>query len=289
MRTSSTDRIDQLLLVWLMVPRKESRAHGFYDQLKPVADGAADRKRLTHESIARLLDRGMLEPGGPLRLTEAGRRSAAEIIGGASIPEATKAREWAKKVLLLRSLDVAPTDAAIATAGTGAVLAARIVARRHDVDRKIEADPSKVLAVLARRALGLDEKSAAVKFGDAFAAAFLNGHSGAPSGRVSLRLEDCDLREFADRVTEAARSSTTGRWHGAVFISHVWNTLRARGDVGTTFDKFKRRLIEAYQKDLIELSRADLVDAMSAADVSASETVHSGARFHFVRPEQLAS
>jgi len=40
---------------------------------------------------------------------------------------------------------------------------------------------------------------------------------------------------------------------------------------------------------LIELSRADLVDAMPAADVSASETVHSGARFHFVRPEQLAS
>jgi beta-galactosidase GanA len=90
-------------------------------------------------------------------------------------------------------------------------------------------------------------------------------------------------------VTEAARSSTDGRWHGAVFISHVWKTLQARGIVGITFERFKRRLIEAYQKDLIELSRADLVDAMPAADVSASETVHSGARFHFVRLEQLAS
>ena len=59
--------------------------------------------------------------------------------------------------------------------------------------------------------------------------------------------------------------------------------------MGTTFEKFKRRLIEAHQDGLIVLSRADLVDAMPTADVTASETLHSGARFHFVRLEQLAS
>lgn len=302
MSTSSTDRIDQLALVWLLVPRKESRVGGFSEQLKPLAEGADERRRLADESVARLRGRGMLEPGNRLQLTEAGRRSAAEVLGFGSVPGGRNALEWAKKVLLLRSMDVAPTPTAISTAGTGGVLAARIVARRHKVDRKVETDPAKVLTVLAGRALGLEEIPTALTFKDAFSAVFLKGHSPTPldedtanghSGPVSsttlLRLEHCDLHEFAQRVTEAARSAETGRWHGAVFISHVWNTLRARGDVGITFEKFKRRLIEAHQKDLIELSRADLVEAMPTADVTESETVHSGARFHFVRLEQLAS
>ena len=305
MSTSSTDRIDQLALVWLMVPRKESRVSGFSEQLKPIADGADERTRLANESVARLRGRGMLEPGNLLRLTEAGRRSAAEILGVASIPARQKKLEWAKKVLLLRTMDVVPTPAALAKAGTAAAFAARIVARRHSIHGKVEADPSKVLAVLARRALGLQDTPTELKLKDVFSAVFLrgdppmpldeasahgqNGHSGPASGTWLLRLDDCDIDEFAQRVREAARSAETGRWHGAVFISHVWSTLQARGDVGITFEKFKRRLIQAYQKELIELSRADLVEAMPTADVTESETVHSGARFHFVRLEQLAS
>jgi hypothetical protein len=302
MSTSSTDRIDQLALVWLMVPRKESRVSGFSEQLKPIADGADERKRLANESVARLRGRGMLEPGNLLQLTEAGRRSAAEILGVANIPARQKKLEWAKRVLLLRSMDVVPTVPALSTAGTAAVFAARIVARRHNVDRKIETDPSKVLNVLARRALGLEGKPTALTFAEAFSAVFLlghsptplddvgaNGHNGPAAGTVLLRLQDCDLREFAQRVMDAARSAETRRWHGAVFISQVWSTLQARGELGTTFEKFKRRLIEAHQEKLIELSRADLVEAMPTADVTASETVHSGARFHFVRLEQLAS
>jgi hypothetical protein len=304
MSTSSTDRIDQLALVWLMVPRKESRVNGFSEQLKPLADGADERKRLASESVARLRGRGMLEPGNLLQLTEAGRRSAAEILGKASPPKGKTTLQWAKKVLVLRSMEVA-TEPGAKGARVADVIAARIVARQYKVDRKDGGDPSSVLAALARRALGLPETAEPLEFKDALRAVFLmgrsptpidetggnghNGHSGPVSGTVPLRLEHCDLREFAQQVTEAARSSATGRWHGAVFISHVWSTLQARGNVGTTFEKFKRRLIEAYQQDLIELSRADLVDAMPPADVSASETVHSGARFHFVRPEQLAS
>jgi hypothetical protein len=284
-----------------MVPRKESRVSGFSEQLKPVVDGKDDRRRLANESVTRLRGRGMLEPGSRLQLTEAGRRSAAEVLGIPSIPGGIKF-EWAKKVLLLRSMDMAPTPAAINTARRADVIAARIVARRHKIDRKVEADPSRVLAVLARRALGLEETPTPLKLNDAFSAVFLmghsptpldedtaNGHSGPASGTVLLRLDDCDLDEFAQLVMEAARSAETRRWHGAVFISHVWSTLQARGDVGITFEKFKRRLIQAYQKDLIELSRADLVEAMPTADVTESETVHSGARFHFVRLEQLAS
>jgi len=285
-----------------MVPRKESRVSGFSAQLKPFAAGKDEQKREAGESMARLRERGMIEPGNLLQLTEAGRRKATELLGVSQIPVGPKALEWAKKVLLLRRLDVAPTNTAINTIGKADVIATRVVARRHKLDRGVEADPSRVLAALARRALGLQETGKTLNFHDAFSAIFLmghsptevaqnsaNSHSGPASGTVSLRLGDCELSEFAQRVTEAARSSVTGRWHGAVFISHVWDTLRARSDVGITFERFKRRLVEAHQKYLIELSRADLVDAMPAADVSASETVHSGARFHFVRPEQLVS
>ncbi|RYZ09238.1 MAG: hypothetical protein EOO73_05615 [Myxococcales bacterium] len=285
-----------------MVPRKKSDVTGLSDQLTAIAHAKEDRKRAAGESIARLRARGMVEPGKKLQLTEGGRRSAVEILGVSSIPSG-KRLDWAKKVLLLRSMDVLPTNATIATAGTGDVIAARIVARHHNLDAKQHADPSSVLAALAGRALGLTESLTALTFHDAFSAVFwmghtpsptleddtTNGHSTPASPAIALHLDDCDLKEFARQVTEATRSSTTKRWHGAVFISHVWDALLAQGDVGITFEKFKRRLVDAHQKDLLELSRADLVDAMSPADVSASETVHSGARFHFVRLEQLAS
>lgn len=301
MSTSPTERIDQLALVWLVVPRQKSRVSNFSSQLKHIASGKDDAKRLACESVARLRERGMIQQGNLLELTDEGRRTALEVLGVSRIPPSKTMFQWAKKVLLLRSIDAQPTPAAVNMAGKADVLAARILARRHQLDRKIEASVSKVVAALAWRALGLEEKPT-FKLDDAFSAVFLGGasltawneernaESSLPaSATVALKLGECKLPEFASQVTDAARSSITGRWHDAVFISHVWKTLQARGDVGITFERFQRRLVEAHQADLIELSRADLVDAMPAADVSASETNHSGARFHFVRLEQLAS
>jgi hypothetical protein len=301
MSTASNDRIDQLALVWLLVPRKESRVSGFRPQLTQLEGGADERKRLADECIARLRERGMIQPGNLLKLTDEGRRRALDVLGIPRLPQSKATLQWAKKVLILRFIGAEPTPAAVNTAGRADVLAARIVARQHQLDRKIEASASEVLAALAWRALGL-EKTSTLKLSDAVASAYLNGVSlsarvGQDSRQnsepappaVTLRLAECRLPDFAHQVADAARSSVTGRWHDAVFISHVWNALRARGDVGITFEKFQRRLVEAHQADLLELSRADLVDAMPSADVSASETVHSGARFHFVRLEQLAS
>jgi hypothetical protein len=300
MRTFPTERIDQLALVWLAVPRKESRVAAFSSQLKHIASGAEDAKGLARESIARLRERGLIQPGNLLKLTEEGRRHALEVLGFPKIPT-TGALQWAKRVLLLRSIGVEPTNATLKSAGEANVLAARILARKHQLDRKIEASASKVMAALAWRALGLEEKPT-FKLDDAFSAIVLEAASAstpnedatnkgfaraAPS--VALRLGECKLPEFAHQVADAARSLRTGRWHDAVFISHVWGALRARGDVGITFEKFQQRLVEAHQADLLELSRADLVDAMPAADVSASETSHFGARFHFIRLEQLSN
>jgi hypothetical protein len=99
-----------------------------------------------------------------------------------------------------------------------------------------------------------------------------------------------DLDDFARRVIEAARTSPTG-WFGdaKVFISHVWQALR--GDPafeGMEPATFKDRLIEAHRARLLELGRADLVEAMDPADVLGSATPYQNVVYHFVRTEEPA-
>jgi hypothetical protein len=48
-------------------------------------------------------------------------------------------------------------------------------------------------------------------------------------------------------------------------------------------DGFKRRLAEANNARLLDLSRADMVEAMDFDDVRLSEIPYLGATFHFVR------
>ncbi|HEX8824476.1 MAG TPA: hypothetical protein VF794_31430 [Archangium sp.] len=91
-----------------------------------------------------------------------------------------------------------------------------------------------------------------------------------------------DLRTFAERVKEAAQASTSGRFgEDKIFISHVWRTLREQAR-GLDERTFKDKLVEANRARLLTLSRADLVEAMDPADVSASETRYLGATFHFI-------
>jgi hypothetical protein len=93
------------------------------------------------------------------------------------------------------------------------------------------------------------------------------------------------LADFARRVVEAARTSTTGRFgENKTFIAHAWRSVRDHPDFrGMDLDAFKRRLAEANQARLLDLSRADLVEAMDPDDVRTSETTHLGAHFHFIR------
>jgi hypothetical protein len=93
------------------------------------------------------------------------------------------------------------------------------------------------------------------------------------------------LEEFARRVHNAARGSSTGWFgEGKVFIGHVWRALRFDESArGINFDEFKGRLIEAHNARLIELGRGDLVDAMDPADVRESATPFLNAVYHFVR------
>ncbi len=88
------------------------------------------------------------------------------------------------------------------------------------------------------------------------------------------------LHAFAEQVVRAARSATAGRFgDDRVFISHVWRAMQGHG---LDEQAFKRRLIEANQRRLLSLSRADMVELMDPAELAASEVRHLGATFHFV-------
>ena len=94
-----------------------------------------------------------------------------------------------------------------------------------------------------------------------------------------------DLEAFARRVVAVARSSPTGRF-GAnkVFVAHVWRVLQDEPEIAAMrFEGFKKRLAEANNARFLDLSRADLVEAMDPEDVRLSEVSYLGATFHFIR------
>ena len=94
-----------------------------------------------------------------------------------------------------------------------------------------------------------------------------------------------DPTALAERVKAAARACPTGRYGDhKVFIAHVWDRLRPEPDfAGMDLDGFKRALAEANNLRLIDLARADLVQAMDPEDVRRSEVQYLNATFHFVR------
>jgi hypothetical protein len=104
--------------------------------------------------------------------------------------------------------------------------------------------------------------------------------SPAPAASIEL-----DLPAFAEKVKAAARVCPTGRFgDNKVFISHLWKTLKSdRAFAAMDLASFKERLAEANNARLLDLSKADLVQAMDAEDVRDSEVHYLSTTFHFVR------
>jgi hypothetical protein len=94
-----------------------------------------------------------------------------------------------------------------------------------------------------------------------------------------------DLPSFAERVKSVARGCPTGRFgENKVFISHVWKALQFDPKFETMeLDTFKEHLAQANNVRLLDLTRADLVQAMDADDIRQSEVHYLNATFHFVR------
>jgi hypothetical protein len=109
-------------------------------------------------------------------------------------------------------------------------------------------------------------------------AALQPAHSDSAAGLI-------DLPWFATRVISAAATCSTGRFGDhKVFIAHVWQALQTDPEFqAMELATFKKHLAEANNARLLDLSRADLVQAMDPNDVHLSEVHYLNATFHFVR------
>jgi hypothetical protein len=96
---------------------------------------------------------------------------------------------------------------------------------------------------------------------------------------------ELDICTFAERVKAAAGACVTGRYgSNKVFVAHVWMALQSDPIFqNMSLAAFKDRLAEANNARLLDLSRADLVQAMNPDDVRQSEVRYLSATFHFVR------
>ncbi|WNG42713.1 hypothetical protein F0U60_00345 [Archangium minus] len=151
-----------------------------------------------------------------------------------------------------------------------------------------EVKPSQAMEQLAARSVGARRTDAESLRLAALQSWFIPAAEPVPAPRSTAseppapapRSTEDGLPAFAERVLDAARGATTGRFgDDRVFISHVWRALRSEG---LDEQSFKNRLVEANQKRLLSLSRADMVELMDPADVAASEISHLGSTFHFI-------
>jgi hypothetical protein len=150
------------------------------------------------------------------------------------------------------------------------LLAQRLGARRDD--------PKELRDAVVRGWIDQEENGA----DPAESAGVLPKSSPASSAQVRPTV---DLPSFAEQVKSAARECPTGRFgDNKVFIAHVWKALQIDPAFRTMeLDAFKEHLAEANNARLLDLSRADLVQAMDPDDVRQSEVHYLSATFHFVR------
>jgi len=177
-----------------------------------------------------------------------------------------------RDLLCWRQLGV-ETDKPFTLAAVQAVLLGRSLEATREVTAPQALQQIAARSVGARRTDTESLRLAALR-----AWTFPSGEGG-PQAPAPVSPEE-PLRAFAEQVVRAARSVTTGRFgDDRVFISHVWRALQG---LGLDEQAFKRRLVEANQRRLLSLSRADMVELMDPAELSASEVRHLGATFHFI-------
>ena len=110
-----------------------------------------------------------------------------------------------------------------------------------------------------------------------------------PANPNPVLIAELDLETFAKRVLAIAyKAPSQDRFYdNKVFISAVWHT--SQGDAHfpkMTLVDFKKHLLEANGKRLLSLSQANEVTNMNPQLVADSETLHLGARFHFILLEE---
>ena len=252
------------------LPAKLSWAKVQSDHLSPLALGRTGGKKVDLKAEILRSHYGLdFKDGG--KLADASNAMAASLLG---LEPGRKfdADSILRKLLKDAGIELAPSAKKADPKAIGEALLRRELG-----------DPSakKPLDLLATRAVGARQDKPAE-----LASAILRGwikRSPLPSAAAT----PLELGAFARRVVEAARRSPTGRFgDDQVFIAQVRRVLEADAEIAGMDDAtFKDRLIEAHRARLLELGRADLVEAMDPAEVRESATPYLNAVYHFVRIE----
>lgn len=262
-------------------------------------------------------------PPKALVLTDAGRRRALDFLGATDVPAGTTWAKLQSDFLVPKAIGLKPGSKEAAALKKVGPLQLSIVLRDRHAPAGTGMTAKKLLALIAWQAIGVEseadfnaenviqqlvfhcapKKTTAAKVLGALAAASVGSvKTGAPDlraaalrkwllapsdgeGRPPEPPADESLESFAGRVLAAARRCpAAGRFgDNKVFISHVWRQLNGGPAADDGLTNFKQRLIDANREGFLQLSRADLVEAMNPADVEESTTAYGNATFHFVR------
>jgi hypothetical protein len=314
-RRTAPAQVGDLLLTRLLPPAKSPPSPGAVrrqlDGLLPHPLSADGWDGLVSELRAD----GLLAARG-LRLTDAGRARALAALGVRELPARVTWPTIVSRYLAPRGLGFDPGS----KIGPDA-LAARLLAKELDLPVGSKPTLTGVLVAAAAKELGFagetdwnrlrrrvlsrlagsDEVLTSKELPKAVLAAVLDIQGGADAlRRRAVRDwlaadeparppapgpdEPFDLPAFAATVRAVARACPTGRFGGnKVFIGHLWRHLRDEPSFPPLdLPGFKRRLVEASVARLLDLERADQVQAMDPADVRESATEHLSATFHFV-------
>ena len=113
--------------------------------------------------------------------------------------------------------------------------------------------------------------------------------SGSAASLDTAELVAKAVHQVAPKIKQSQRG---GKWRGRigvnVFIDAVWRLLHKPRFSKKTLDWFKRVLVEANQRQLLELTRLDLTDIADYQSIRDSEISHLGATFHLIVDREAA-
>lgn len=115
-------------------------------------------------------------------------------------------------------------------------------------------------------------------------------HTPPSSSQADAKMTSIDMQQFAQAVLRHAASLPHEKRFGPnkAYISCVWESTQADPTFPRmSLETFKQHLVESNLRGFLQLSRADLVQAMNPVLLSQSETHYLNAQFHFVLLQEL--
>ncbi len=289
MITEGQDRLDNIVIARLMSSHKDSTPNAIAKHLEPLLGATGQPVRQAVEAaVARLRDAGLIAPvmegKKPLRLTSTGEEAGKALLGDMVTPGRIKWDSIKKTYLAALALGIRFTaKAQIDKFRTNKTFQALLLKRRFDLP--LPEQPTLTQAVNTLTAKLVKARRADVQacydpvLRDWLTKAVTVAE---PTSEPDTPVQLATLEQFAAAVLDAARAAPTGRvGTNRMFIAHAWRQFHQRHP-HIAEAAFRQRLIEANNKLLLHLARADLVLNLDPADVRASELTYQNAVFHFI-------